>query len=208
MSEVTANAAYCYSVEAGYSAAARPVKNVQVSESENTKRWPANVFLSTCITTLITEAHINLVSVSVWTFPTIGYKDSTYTYRDKDRAACLFNVPGINWKSLICTKETNQQFMTASYGLWATILSFDLILLLPLWYMSCRRCGGTTTLSPFAWMIVLALIAVGTFSFSWIMWLAFLNGTADEDYCVSDIRSLNAVNIVYPILLGIWRQIV
>ncbi|KAM5353163.1 hypothetical protein ACJ41O_000342 [Fusarium nematophilum] len=207
-SEVTTNSAFCYNVGARYGAAAGPVASGQVSQPGTTKRWPANPFLTTCLTTLITEAHVNLISVSIWTYPTIGYRDSTYD-DPNIKAGCLFTVPGINWQHLECPKEANQKFVTASYGLWATVVSFDAILLLPLWYMSLRRCGGRqTTLPPFAWMVSLAVLAAGIFAFSWMMWLVFLNATTDESYCVGDIKMLNVINITYPALLGIWRQIV
>ena len=75
--------------------------------------------------------------------------------------------------------------------------------------MSCRRCCGTTTLyGLFSWMAVIWLFAVGTYVFSWMMWLAFLNDTSDEAYCVGDIKMLHVIYIVYPVLLGLWRQVV
>ncbi|KAH7146641.1 hypothetical protein B0J13DRAFT_664099 [Dactylonectria estremocensis] len=203
--------AYCYSVDGGYVNSADPVASSSTPQPGPIKRWTANPFLTTCLTTLITEAHVNLISISIWTYPTIGYKDSTYLYQSgpNSKAVCLFDVPGINSKTLQCTAETNDKFIIASYGLWGTVVSFDAVLLLPLWYMSFRRYGGRkTTLPAFAWMVSLAVLAVGIFVFSWMMWLAFLNGTSDEDYCVGDIELVNAVNIAYPVLLGIWRQIV
>jgi hypothetical protein len=107
----------------------------------------ANPFLKTCLTTMITEAYINLIGVSIWSYPTIKNwgKDVMDSYWDTDRSFCVINLAGMLAPNAsatsyggyvevaLCSKPTDKKLIIASYGLWATCVPVAVIVALMSW---------------------------------------------------------------------------
>jgi hypothetical protein len=190
----------------------------------------ANPFLTTCVSATITEAHIALVGVSLWAQPALQRAWVMRIYRYQDRAPCLFNVLGTvnetDWlsmamvgPSLTCTEHTNNQIVIASFGLWVTALPITALVVFYLWSSLCccrwsdSKDGRAKAYKAWydralKWFSFVWFFLAGSFAFSWVLWSAFLNGTSDQGYCISNINALDGLFIGYPLVLAIWRQII
>jgi len=220
----------------GFGMLCRPQKEESMQWGRGSDKLLANPFLTTCVSAMITEAHIAMIGVLYWSQPSLQRDSVMGSYRYQDQAPCLFDLagtvllnvsaitsPGYESHQTNCTEHTNNEMVVASFGLWVTVVSFTALVLFYLWFSFCYGCccgsrskdnGSKNGMNrgwyyracfwfSFAWFFL-----AGSFAFSWLMWSAFLNGTSDQDYCISNINALDALFISYPCVLALWRQLI
>jgi hypothetical protein len=180
---------------------------------------PYNIFLKTCVTAFLTEAHVNLVGVPLWF--SFGFQaDSIEFYKEQaygqpeGKTRCAIDMYASAYKNgetkkPTCSYATNKRIDIAKMGITVSTIGFTAFVLLPVWVLAVRRCCGSTSLGGlFKWMLFCWAFATGTFAFSFMLWQAILNGTADEDFCIISVKKLDAIYIALPFVLAMWRQIV
>lgn len=176
---------------------------------------PNNVFLKTCVTSFLAEAHICLIGVSIW-YNFFGYTEP-FDDISSEHQECRLHLVGaakiVNGEYKLsfprCSAATNRTILLARAGLSYSAVLFVAFVLLPVWFLSSRRCCASTSLGGlFKWMIVCWVPATGIFAFSFMLWKAFLDGTSDEDYCIVGTKKLDLIYGLWAVILAIWRQAV